>query len=146
MLHITSKERTCDEGKEEGKVEAAVQDAIISVQTSGLTGAGVNDCIRSILPVRVKSKKALETFVTYAFLDPGSSVSFCTKRLMKTLKLIGRKTDILLRTMGQEKIVPIWIVSDLEVAGLHEEPFYDLPSLFTKEHASFMQTFLCRKI
>lgn len=75
------------------------------MQSSGPPGAGEHDCTLSILPVRVKSKRGQETLVTYVFLDPGSSASFCTEGLMNRLNLTGRKIDILLRTMGQEKVV-----------------------------------------
>lgn len=51
---------------------------------------------------------------------------------MNVLKLTGRKTDILLRTMGSEKIVSTAIVSDLEVVGLHEDHFCELHTLFTQ--------------
>ena len=74
-----------------------------------------------------------KTVVTYAFLDPGSSASFCTEGLMNRLNLSGRRSDILLRTMGQEKVVNSHIVMDLEVAGLDTDCFCELPELFTQK-------------
>lgn len=71
--------------------------------------------------------------LTYAFLDPGSTASFCTEALMNRLKLTGRKTSILLRTMGQGKVVGSHIVSDLEVAGLDTDCFCELPDIFTQK-------------
>lgn len=139
MLHIRSKET------EAGSVQAKMDHlkykeagtaggrALISVQSSGLTGAGERDCTLSILPVQVKSKKGNETLITYAFLDPGSSASFCTEGLMNRMNLNGRKTGILLRTMGQEKVVGSHIVTDLEVAGLGRDCFCALPELFTQK-------------
>lgn len=105
----------------------------IYVPSSGLTGAGGQDCILSNVPVQVKSKKGHETLITYAFLDPGSSASFCTERLMNQLKLWGRRTGILLRTMGQEKVVGSHIVSDLEVAGLDSDCFCQLPYIYRQK-------------
>lgn len=70
-----------------------------------LTGAGEDDYTLAIFPVQVTSKKGSAVVQTYAFLDPGSSAPFCTEVLMHELKLPGRKTDILLRTMNEEKPV-----------------------------------------
>lgn len=133
LLHVHSKEKETDSEQAKGAPETANTNALISVQTSGLTGAGERDCILSILPVRVKSRKGDETLITYAFLDPGSSASFCTEALMNRLNLTGRRTGILLRTMGQEKVVNSHIVSDLEVAGLDTNWFCELPDIFAQE-------------
>lgn len=42
---------------------------------------------------------------TYAFLDPGSTATFCRDKLMHQLNMRGKETfyNILLRTMGQER-------------------------------------------
>ncbi len=52
---------------------------------------------------------------------------------MNRLRLTGRRTGILLRTMGQEKIVDSHVVSDLEVAGLDADCFCELPDIFTQK-------------
>src|SRR4029434_7201473 len=70
---------------------------------------------------------------TYAFMDPGSSATFCTETLMNKLKLSGRKTDILLRTMNEEKPVSTYVVSGLEVSSLSGDEFIDLPDAFTQK-------------
>ena len=98
----------------------------------GYTGAGNRECVLAIVPVRLKSKKGTRTVETYAFIDQGSSATFCTEKVMRMLNLRGRKTEILLRTMGQEKLVHSHILSDLEVSGLEEEMYIDLPSVFTQ--------------
>ena len=81
--------------------------ALVVVQTSGLTGAGERDCKLSIVPVKVQSEKGQsekghKIVETRAFLDQGSSASFCTTSLMNQLGISGRGTRILLHTMGQE--------------------------------------------
>lgn len=133
ILHIHLKKKEIDSVQTKGESETALGGTLISVQTSGLTGAGEHDCTLSIVPVQVKPKKGREAMITYAFLDPGSSASFCTERLMNKLNLRGRRTGILLRTMGQEKVVGSHIVSDLEVAGLDGDCFCDLPDVFTQK-------------
>lgn len=51
---------------------------------------------------------------------------------MNRLNLMGKKLGILLRTMGQEKKVDSYKLSDLEVAGLDSDIFCDLPEIFTQ--------------
>lgn len=99
----------------------------VTVQSSGLTGAGEQDCKLAIVPVKVKSKKGQRILETNAFLDQGSSASFCTVGLLDKLNLTGRKTKILLRTMGQEKVLDSFIVPELEIARLDSDIYYDMP-------------------
>ena len=105
ILHIHPKEKLTDSVRAKRESGPAVGSALNSVQTSGFTAACEYDCTLSVVPAQVKSKKGHEPLVTYAFLDPGSTASFCTERLMNKLNLRGGKTGIILRTMGQEKIV-----------------------------------------
>ena len=132
MLHIHHKDKGAE--AEEGKrnLKSAVGSSLVEVQTSRLTGAGEQDFQLAIEPVKVKSKKGQKTVETYGFLDQGSSASFCTTGLMDRLNLSGRKTTIILRTMGQEIIVDSCIVSDLEVAGLNSGWYCEMPDIFTQ--------------
>ncbi|KAK0135648.1 hypothetical protein N1851_028511 [Merluccius polli] len=106
---------------------------MVEVRTSGLTGAGDQDCKLAIIPVRVKSSKGQRAVKTYAFLDPGSTASFCTVDLMDKLGLPGRKTRIILRTMGQEKVVDSCVASHLEVAGLDSDVYCEITKLFVQQ-------------
>lgn len=69
---------------------------------------------------------------TYAFIDPGSSATFCSQALMNQLNMSGRKTEILLRTMGQKKVMQSYVLSRLEVCGLEEKDVVELPNVFTQ--------------
>ncbi|KAL4009002.1 hypothetical protein ACER0C_002854 [Sarotherodon galilaeus] len=126
ILHIHHKK------KNEVKPDNEADNIPVTIQTSGLTGAGEQDCKLAIVPVKVKSKRGQRIVETYAFLDQGSSASFCTVGLMDKLNIAGRRTKILLRTMGQEKVVDSFIVPELEVAGLDSDMYCDMPNLFTQ--------------
>ena len=52
---------------------------------------------------------------------------------MSKLNLRGRRTNILLRTMGQEKIIESNIVTGLEVSGLDSDCSCDLPDMYTQK-------------
>ena len=100
-LHIEFKDVTA---KEAGKPSGVIGSA--SAELCGHIGAGDQECALSIVPVRVKAAKGGQVLQVYALLDPGSSATFCSEELMTRLNLNGRKTQILLRTMNQEKSVP----------------------------------------
>ena len=110
--------------------------------TSGLTFAatrhsdmGAGDQRRAalaIVPVRVKVRSSEKFIQTYAFLDSGSSASFCSESIMKSLGVEGRKTKINLCTMGQESVVDSYVVSDLEVISLDGMETVQLPPVFTQ--------------
>ncbi|XP_037620552.1 uncharacterized protein LOC119485230 [Sebastes umbrosus] len=104
-----------------------------SFQTCGHTGAGEDRCVLSILPVKVKSAKGNHIIETYAFLDPGSSATFCSEHLMQRLNVTGRRTSFLLHTMGQETVVPAYSLTGLEVSDLDGNDFYILPEVFTQK-------------
>ncbi|KAK0154798.1 hypothetical protein N1851_002884 [Merluccius polli] len=81
---------------------------------------------------QVKSTKGIEIIQTYAFLDPGSTATFCSEHLMQRLNITGKITNFLLKTMGQEKVVPTFAVSGMEVADLAGKSFYPLPEVLTQ--------------
>ncbi|KAJ0068359.1 hypothetical protein NL108_005935 [Boleophthalmus pectinirostris] len=101
-------------------------------QTCGLTGAGTNNCFLPIVPVRVKSSKCDKAIDVYAFLDPGSSTTFCSEDLMKRLNLPGKRTHFVLQTMGQERVVSAHSLTGLKVSALETDIFYELPDVFTQ--------------
>lgn len=97
LKHPTILHREPADDSEENKrnTEGHVDNKLVS---SGLTGAGDQDCKLPIVPVQVKSNKGSKIVNTYAFLDQGSTAVFCTESLMHKLHLTGRRGHILLRT------------------------------------------------
>ncbi|XP_043983761.1 uncharacterized protein LOC122837472 [Gambusia affinis] len=83
--------------------------------------------------VQVRSPKTNTTVQTYAFLDPGSTGTFCTESLAQRLQLKGKKTSIQLQTMGHKDIVSTNIISGLQVAALDKNDFIDLPDVMTQK-------------
>lgn len=62
--------------------EKAVTSALVISDYMSPTGPGESDCILFIVPVRVKIKKGHRIIETYAFLDSGSTGTFCTEALL----------------------------------------------------------------
>ena len=91
LLHIDT--RTSDKQPLQNRNSPAPkQTSINSVQVSAddASGAG-KECALAIVPVQVKAAKGSKCIQTYAFLDPGSSATFCTEKLMNQLNVTGRK-------------------------------------------------------
>jgi len=133
VLHIgREKERKLERG-ERSETSRTGEKAIL--KACGHIGASEveEECVLSIVPVKVKSNKGNQIIQTYAFLDPGSTASFCTSKLMNQLNMSGKKTNILLRTMGQEKTVSSHIITGLEVSELHGNRFTPLPEIYTQK-------------
>ncbi|XP_073783913.1 uncharacterized protein isoform X2 [Danio rerio] len=130
ILHIQQKERVCTQEQS----HSSLSSAHVALTTCGQTGAGDDgDCALSIVPVQVKSSKGQTVIQTYAFLDPGSSATFCSERLMHSLKLKGKETNIVLKTMGNQRAVNSTVLAGLEVSNLLDDTFYSLPEVFTQE-------------
>lgn len=123
VLHIQS----------QSNKEPISSDSVLSLATGSDTGAGKKECVLSIVPVKVKMEKGTKCINTYAFLDSGSSATFCTEELARLLHAPGRKTEILLKTMGQEKPVTSLQIAGLEVAALDSDTFLKLPNAFTQK-------------
>lgn len=131
ILHIEKQDKSMFFGQPEGQ---PVSTPIVALQTCGHIGAGFeDDCVFSIVAVQVKNQKNDKILQTYAFLDPGSSGTFCTDSLAKRLNMRRKKMNILLRTMGQNGIRSTHLLSGLEVSALESNDFIELPDTFTHE-------------
>lgn len=81
----------------------------------------------------VEVSKRYQTIKTFASLDTGSSATFCTENLMQRLNLSGRRIQFLLQTMGQENVVPAFVLSGLDVFAIDDNIFYQLPQMLTQK-------------
>ena len=102
LLHVEK------EDVKRGTVSPSVQ------QTCDHIGAGEEDRnVFSIVAVKVRDSKRKKVVCTYAFLDPGSSRTFCTTDLAKRLGVTGKPETIMLKTMGQVKSVKTTAITGL---------------------------------
>jgi len=90
----------------------------------------------AILPVRVKAPGYDKTVKKYAFLDNGSTASFCSEELVRELGLSGRDTTLSLTTMEREHSKTDFCIVSLEVLDLDEVNFIESPSVFTRRKLS----------
>lgn len=131
VLHIEAASST---KKTDSSADDTIASALVSLSPSRPTGAGNGnkDSALAIVPVKIKLQKGNKVLNTYAFLDPGSSATFCTEQLMRKLGAEGRRTEIVLRTLNQERPVKSYEVTGLEVSSLDNDVFIQLPKVYTQ--------------
>ena len=128
VLHINFEVK----GETPRSVEQTKHIPTVSSNVCRHNGAGNSKCALSILPVQVKSVKGNKIIQTYAFLDPGSSTTFCTERLAQKLSLDGKPTTVLLRTLSYEKTIRSIMMSGLEVSELKSSKFMPIAEVYTQ--------------
>ena len=80
--------------------------------------------------IKLKSNR---TVVTLAFLDSGSSATFCTELPMKKLDERGPKVKIVLSTLeNKNSLVDSYLLCDITVSNLDENDFINLSTLYTR--------------
>jgi len=92
----------------QGKKRLVQKDNLIPSTATGL----------AVVPVKVRSPDLNKAVTTYAFLDTGSTASFCSEELANQLGLSGRVTLLSLTTMEKEDIkarVP-WLASKSHIS------------------------------
>ncbi len=135
-MHVVNEDASSKNNSADDRSQSTskVTSALVSAgcRNGDHTGAGINECILPIVPVQIKHKKDTKIIKTYAFLDQGSTATFCTEELAKKLNIRGRKTEFLLRTLSQEQKVNSYELTDLEVCGLEEQDYIQLPNVYTQ--------------
>ena len=132
VLHIEKTETplSTSTGREIGNTVEQNQPRLLSHM-----GAGSHDSAFAVVPVRVLLNNGPTHVDTYAFLDPGSNVSFCTENLMNRLGGHGKKVNITMDTMGVSHTMDTFRVKGLQICGLDSpnDHVIELPEVFTKE-------------
>ncbi|KAL2098438.1 hypothetical protein ACEWY4_007645 [Coilia grayii] len=133
VLHIhTGKQKDDGTGDHVLPASKPLSSAMVSVSEDDLQAGELKQCTLAIVPVKVKMFNSDKIIHTYAFLDPGSSATFCTDSLKRKLNTCGKNCTILLRTMGQEKPVSSSVVSGLEISNMEGQKFHKLPEVYTQ--------------
>ena len=140
VLHTQPRERLNGETSTDRADNAScsatqVHNGMVSTidNSCSVTGAGRPRTGMAIVPVKVKRKGSDDAIVKYAFLDNGSSSTFCTESLMKQLGIEGLKTRISLTTLEKKgSLVDSFLVQDLVISDLDENNFISLPVLYTR--------------
>ena len=85
-----------------------------------------------VVAVRVRPPGSDINISTYALLDPGSTNTFCSSKLMKMLNLKGHKTSLTLTTMnGTDSIQQTEVVS-LDVSDVYGYKTVNMPKVLSR--------------
>lgn len=103
-----------------------------SFKTCGHTGAGKDQCVLSILPVKVKAAKGSHVIKTYAVLDPGSSGTFCSKHAEAEYHRKENKLPSPHNGADYSES-SIYSLVGLEVSDMDSNEFYALPEVITQK-------------
>ena len=112
-----------------------VQSAMVNAdgKISALVGTDASKTAMAVVPVKVWPKGNGTPVITYAFLDNGSSSSFCTEALMRQLGVNGPRTLISLTTLDRKNsLTDSFVLQDLAISDLDENVFVKLPTLYTR--------------
>jgi hypothetical protein len=139
VLHINWSASMNDDRKTTGSDDRRASSGVKTISSSSIekmnshVGAGDADVTMAIIPVSVRMANGIKTINTYAFLDPGSNVSFCSEDIVKQLGCSGgKKMKIKLGTMGETQTMYTHVINGLEVGNLDGDDFVQLPKVYTK--------------
>ncbi|XP_074645890.1 uncharacterized protein LOC141902149 [Tubulanus polymorphus] len=86
----------------------------------------------AVIPMKVRSYGCTGLVETYAFMDTGSNVSFCSTSLMQKLGITGKKKRIKFDTMGESVTMETFCLKGIQIGDFNEKAFIDLPTTYTK--------------
>ena len=89
--------------------------------------------VLNTVPVSVRLTNSIKHIQTYAFLDPGSSATFGSHRLVDRL-LSGKKVKITLETMAKPHFITTCKINGLEISSLSNGESIQLPSVYSKDN------------
>ena len=122
---------------EEPKVEEEPKDKeVAKVEEVSVNALAINKeelSTLAIIPVKVSVKGSHKVIETLAFLDPGSTATFCSESLMNKLNCTGRKVKYKVETLVGNQEVTSWVIKDLQISNLMDDEPIDLSNVYTKD-------------
>lgn len=84
-----------------------------------------------IVPVNFRAEGS-EMVHAYAFLDPGSNITFCTEGLIERLGATGKIATLSLTTMDSGNVKSQSLVVNLEVSDLEGHNIVEMHNVFSR--------------
>ena len=119
LLHKLSK------GLDERKQEETT--CLSALSSSHVVSGKFDKVFMCVVPVKVKYQNKEVT--TYAFLDSGSSATFCSRKLVNRLGIEGEKKEVSLKTLGSQSCYT-GTVADLKVSSLDGDCKIEVRNVF----------------
>ena len=116
-----------------------------STNANGVDGAGSDDKVMSVVPVKVKGRGSQNVVTTYALLDSGSTGTFCSESLLEQLDIKGKKCKISVSTIGNVVANCETSIPCLEVMNLDEDVCFEIPNVFSAKSLNISRTTVARQ-
>ncbi|XP_043195315.1 uncharacterized protein LOC122366790 [Amphibalanus amphitrite] len=101
-------------------------------EVSAGTASCRSSAMMAILPVKMWNADCSRSVVTHAFLDLGSSATFCTPNLLKALGMEGETTELTMTTATAEnQRISSTLVKGLKISDMAGKKVMDLPPSYT---------------
>lgn len=100
------------------------------------TGDSSGECTLAVIPLKVTFKDTLKVISTCAFLDAGSTISFCSESLMNKLGYSGKskKVEITIDTLGEPHTSFVHAIFGLQVHDMDLKNTVVLPTVYSGSH------------
>lgn len=129
----------------EGEASNKEPTNVIANGSTNMKESGTQNPAMIIVPVKVKLEGDRRQISTYAFIDNGCGAVFCDHELAKNLQAKTNKTKLVIKTLNYEESVDsVVVVDDLQIAGLEETEYIDLPTVYIQNRipvSNIYQTF-----
>ena len=102
-------------------------------------------CTLAIVPVQIRRKNSPYAKTILAFLDPGSTVSFISNKVMNELGCTGLKKRMDLSTMGDVHTMHSYVIKNLEIMNVEGDNVIQLPSVYSKEQIPVDSNFMVQQ-
>ena len=112
----------------------AVKNGRLAVSTSEVSAGttGSSSAMMPIVPVRIWNEDRSRSVVAYAFLDMGSSATFCSPQLLNRLNMEGQSEHLIMTTATAEnQRITCELVKGLKVSDTAAMNVIDLPPTYT---------------
>ena len=117
-----------------GGESTSIKNGRLDVAASEVS-AGLSEnysAMMAILPVKVWNTDRSRSIVTYAFLDLGSSATFCTPGILKALNIDGEATHLTMTTATTEnQWISTTLVKGLKISDIEEQNVMNMPPSYT---------------
>ena len=118
---------------EQAKEKEGTKDKVVEVSANAVDTSERESSTLAIIPVKVSLKGSHKVIETLAFLDPGSTATFCSESLMTKLNCTGKRVKYKMETLLDKREVTSYVLKNIQVSNLdNDEPIY-LSKVYTKD-------------
>ncbi|XP_047489107.1 uncharacterized protein LOC125039312 [Penaeus chinensis] len=96
----------------------------------------------AIIPVKVKRKNSHKTIQTLAFLDPGSTTTICSEKLMNELECKGKRVTYNLETLTGKRKVSSTVLKDIQISALTGNDLVALSNVHSQDNINICKGFM----